>query len=165
MKVPMPHESQIAFEHFPKSSQLGKRTAPSLASAECLPSCAACSSSSLSAKRPMSTGMNSIPSVKEIDAERIALHPGGDVLADGGEHDAERAGDQVLDRAVAASERDHGKAEHGEREIFRRPERVREARKERRGDDQHDDAEDPPIALASADMPSARPASPFTAMG
>jgi hypothetical protein len=65
MKVPRQLDSQIARQHFFRSSQPGSRTAPSLATETLWRSCAACSSSSVSANRPISTGMNSMPSVNE----------------------------------------------------------------------------------------------------
>ena len=65
MKVPSTLEIEIAFEQSLMSCQLGRRTAPSFATQSLFLSWLACSSSSVSAKRPMSTGMNSMPSVKE----------------------------------------------------------------------------------------------------
>ena len=66
MKVPSTLEMRNRFGAFLTSScQLGRRTAPSFATATLVPSCAACSNSSASANKPISTGMNSMPSVKE----------------------------------------------------------------------------------------------------
>ncbi len=76
------------------------------------------------------------------EAEGEALGRGHDVDADGGEQDAERAGDQVLDRRAGADRGQHRQAEHVHREVFGRPELVGETRQRRRRDDEDDDAED-----------------------
>jgi hypothetical protein len=66
----------------------------------------------------------------------------GDIVdADGGEEHAQRAGDQVLGRSLAADRRDHGNAEQGECKIFRRAELVGHSGEQRRSDNEDEDAE------------------------
>ncbi len=62
MKVPSTLDIEIALAHLRKSARLGRRTASSARRSGTTWSCDACTSISLIAKRPVSTGTMPIPS-------------------------------------------------------------------------------------------------------
>ena len=110
---------------------------------------------------------NELDAVRQCgDAEGEALDAGGEIQADRREQHAEGAGHQVLHRRIAAHGGHHRQAEQREREIFGRAELSRRARASSGAEMISTmTLKMPPMALATADMPSARPASPRFAIG